>query len=279
MLEILLLAGLVVFVTHSIESITGFGCTVLALPFVIFLMKDLEQAKILLSILAWILAVYFVAAKFKSINWKQFGIILLLAGLGMPIGMWVFMNLDAVILIKLLGIFIVLSAAIQLYKCFFGIRLINTQPSQNHTDSHGSKKISFHLHNQCYSDANRLVKQLHKVSGYFFLFAGGIVHGAFAAGGPLVVLYSAGKIPDKAQFRATMCLLWTTLNTALMIRFMLEKKLNLEVGRNLLVLLPFLVAGIIAGDAIHKKVNETLFKKIVFASLLLVGVVMIFQKI
>ena len=50
MIEILLLAGLVVFVTHTLESVTGFGCTALAFPFVILLMKDLERAKIVLSI-------------------------------------------------------------------------------------------------------------------------------------------------------------------------------------------------------------------------------------
>ena len=268
----MLLVGLVVFITHTVESITGFGCTVLAFPFVIFLMKDLEQAKIILSILAWMLAAYFVVTKFRYINWKQFCIIILLAGFGMPIGMLIFQHLDTAILKKLLGIFIVFSAAIQLYKCFFGNRLKSTQPSQIHKDSHGSNKIRVHLQNLFYLCANMLLKY----TGYVFLFAGGIIHGAFAAGGPLVVLYSAGKMPEKAQFRATMCLLWTALNTVLMIQYMLEKKLNLETGRNLLFLIPFLVAGIIMGEAIHKKVNEAFFKKIVFASLLVVGVVMVF---
>ena len=243
MLEILLLVGLVVFITHTLEAITGFGCTVLAFPFVILLMKDLERAKIVLSILAWVLAAYFVFAKFGSIHWKQFGIILLFAGLGMPIGMLMFKSLDAAILKKALGIFIMISAAIQLYKSFVPATRTRSLPD---------------------------------FIGYIFLFAGGIVHGAFAVGGPLVVLYSAGKIPDKGQFRATMCLLWTTLNTVLMFQFLVEKKLSLEIGRDLLILLPFLICGIFAGEAIHRKVNEALFKKIVFASLLLVGGVMLF---
>ncbi|MDR1172105.1 MAG: TSUP family transporter [Bacteroidales bacterium] len=241
-IEILLLVGLVVFITHTLEAVTGFGCTVLAFPFVIFLMKDLEQAKIVLSILAWILAVYFAVAKFGIISWKQFGIIILFAGLGMPVGMLIFENLDAHILEKALGGFIVISAAIQLYKCFVPASVTRALPD---------------------------------FIGYIFLFAGGIVHGAFAVGGPLVVLYSAGKIPDKGQFRATMCLLWTTLNSMLLIRFFIGEKLTVEIGRDLLVLFPFLIAGIFAGEAIHKKVNEAFFKKIVFISLFLVGVAMV----
>jgi len=240
--EMLLLVGLVVFFTHSLEAITGFGCTVLAFPFVIALMGNLETAKIILSILAWVLALYFVVTKFKQIQWNQFGIILLLAGLGMPVGMLIFKSLDAVILKKALGIFIVISATIQLYKSF--------------VPTAGGRALP-------------------KWIGYTFLLSGGIIHGAFAAGGPLIVLYSSNKITDKGQFRATMCLLWTTLNTVLMFQYMLEKKLTPAIGREILFLLPFLVAGIFAGEAIHNRVSEILFKKIVFVSLFLVGITMV----
>lgn len=242
MFEILFLVGLIIFVTHTLEAITGFGCTVLAFPFVIFLMDDLEQAKIVLSILAWALAAYFVVTKFSSINWKQFGIILLLAGLGLPLGILMFKNLDAALLKKILGIFIIISAAVQLFKCYV-------------PDKGNWKLPSF--------------------VGYLFLFVGGIVHGAFAVGGPLIVLYSAGKLPDKSQFRATMCLLWTTLNTVLILQYMNEGSLTLKIGQDLLFLLPFLIAGIVVGELIHKKVSEILFRKLIFSSLFLVGVAMV----
>jgi uncharacterized protein len=238
---VLSLVGFIVFVTHTLEAITGFGCTVLAFPFVIAIMGDLELAKIVLSVLAWVLAGYFVVTKFKSIHWKQFGIILLFAGLGLPIGMLLFKNLDAIILKKILGIFIVISAGIQLFKIYFSDRKIGSVPG---------------------------------IFNYVFLFLGGIVHGAFAVGGPLIVLYSAKKITDKGQFRATMCLLWTTLNTILMVQYFFEKKLTATVGFDLLFLLPFLIGGIILGEIIHTRVSEDLFKKIIFNSLLLVGLTM-----
>lgn len=242
MFEILFLVGLIIFVTHTLEAITGFGCTVLAFPFVIFLMDDLEQAKIVLSILAWALAAYFVVTKFSSINWKQFGIILLLAGLGLPLGILMFKNLDAALLKKILGVFIIISAAVQLFKCY--------------VPNKGNWKLPSFV-------------------GYLFLFVGGIVHGAFAVGGPLIVLYSAGKLPDKSQFRATMCLLWTTLNTVLILQYMNEGSLTLKIGQDLLFLLPFLIAGIVVGELIHKKVSEILFRKLIFSSLFLVGVAMV----
>ena len=242
LLLILLLVGIVVFITHTLEAITGFGCTVLAFPFVIAIMGDLEMAKIILTILAWLLAAWFVVTKFKHIQWKQFGVIVLLAGIGMPVGMLLFKSLDAVVLKKILGVFIVLSAAIQLIKI--------------------------------YTEGNK-IGSLPGFFNYVFLLLGGIVHGAFAVGGPLIVLYSAKYITDKGQFRATMCLLWTTLNTILIFQYLFEGKLTGKIGFDLTVLFPFLIAGIIVGEIIHNRVSEMLFKKIVFISLLIVGVTMV----
>jgi len=241
--EILLLVGFVVFITHSLEAVTGFGCTVLAFPLVILLMDDLERAKITLSILAWFLALYFVVTQFKKLQWKQFGTIFIWVGAGMPAGMLFFKMFDAGTLTKVLGIFIVLSAIVELYKIF--------------VPAVASLRLP-------------------KPFGYTFLLAGGIIHGAFAVGGPLIVLYSARVIPDKGRFRVTMCLLWVVLNTVLIFQYLLEEKLTLPVGRDVLFLLPFLVAGIFTGEVIHKRISEMLFKKIVFISLLLVGMTMIF---
>jgi len=51
--------------------------------------------------------------------------------------------------------------------------------------------------------------------------------------------------------------------------------LNFEIGRNLLVIIPFLVAGIYTGEILHNKIKDVLFKKIVFAFLLLIGFILI----
>ncbi len=238
--------GLVVLITHALEAITGFGCTVLALPFVVELI-GLEKARILLAILALILAIYISITNIKKINFKEYFIILLLSGIGMPIGIYLFNNLDAFWLKKILAVFIIIASIIQLIKIF-------------------SKKDE------------ELASGKLNILYYFLLFAGGIVHGAFASGGPLIVLYAAKKLKDKSEFRATLCLLWTTLNSILIFSFYHANKLNASTSKDLLYLMPFLIIGIITGEIIHRKVNALLFKKIVFITLLFVGVVMVFLK-
>jgi len=247
---IILLLSLVVFITHALEAITGFGCTVLALPFVIAITHSMPDgllfSKIILTIIAWLLALYFVITKCRRINWKQFIIIFGLAALGLPIGMWIFDKVDAYILKKALGAFIIFSAGIQLWKIF--------RPKSVTRENKAEK----------FSPLN-----------YAYLFLGGIVHGVFASGGPLVVLYSTKKLTDKGEFRATMCLLWTLLNTLLIIQFLRRGALTANIGISLLWLLPALVLGIAVGEIVHNKVNELLFRKIVFVTLFAVGVVMV----
>ncbi len=242
LLAVILLVGIVVFATHALEAVTGFGCTVLAFPFVIAITGDIVLAKVVLSVLAWVLAVYIVATNFREVEWKQFAVIALLAGVGMPLGIYVFRSFDSALLTKLLGGFIVMSAAVQLWKVFYARQAASGRKGW---------------------------------TGYLYLLLGGVVHGAFATGGPLIVLYSAQAIPRKGAFRATMCMVWATLNSVLMIQYLATGEITRTAAVDIAAMLPFLAAGIVAGEVIHKKVNETTFKKVVFSTLLIVGIIMV----
>jgi uncharacterized protein len=221
--------------------VTGFGCTVLALPFVTALL-GLKNGVLVLAALAWLLALYFVITKFGLINFREYGVIVLFAGLGLPFGMYVFAALPAPLLKKALAVFIVLVSAWQL------IRLIR-----------GTLRES----------------RIPKPVLYFFLFLGGVFHGAFASGGPLIVLYASRVLSDKGSFRATLCLLWTSLNTILLAGFWLSGAFNAERLAQIGALLPFLGLGILAGEFIHQRVDAPVFSRVVFGALLATGLVML----
>lgn len=234
----MLLVGFVVLVTHAIEAVTGFGCTVLAFPFAQWFI-GIDRAKLVLAILAWMLALYIVATNPRKINWRQAVIIIGLAALGFPIGAFAYQHLSKEVLVKLLGGFIVISSCLQIFK-----RRMSERP-------------------------------LPRPLGWLLLFCGGIVHGAFATGGPLVVLYAARALPDKGEFRATLCLLWATLNSLMMVQFYEAGQLNAASGRDLALLVPFLVAGIVIGEIAHRRIRPELFSRVVFSVLLATGVFMV----
>jgi hypothetical protein len=247
----IILAGIVVFVTHALEAITGFGCTVLALPFItaLFGMKPGIET---LTILAWILALYIVITKWKNIDWKNFVVIIVFVLAGLPIGMYLFKYVDPAPLKRILAIFIIFASGSQLVAFWLSYREAKL----------GSKLA--------------LPRSLAKAANYVLLFLGGIVHGMFSSGGPLVVLYASKAIPDKGKFRATLCLVWATLNSIIIGSYFVNATLTAEDMTRTLYMVPFLIFGIVAGEWAHKKVKADSFKLIVFALLLITGVIMCF---
>jgi hypothetical protein len=250
------LVGITVLITHALEAITGFGCTVLALPFVTALV-GVKTGVPILATLAWILALYIVITKWKFINFKEFAIILLFVGLGLPFGILAFKNLDSRLLKKILAVFITFSAAWQVYRRF-------KRPNRANPNCPAAPEAAM---------SKRLWGRL---PYYLLLILGGMVHGAFASGGPLVVLYASKTLTDKGSFRATLCLLWTTLNTILLMNYLRSGVFTAPIISGTAGMLPFLVAGIIVGEKIHYKVDGELFGKLIFLVLLATGLFMLF---
>ena len=240
----IILSGIIVFITHTLEAVTGFGCSVLAMPFVTSLL-GMRNGVMMITVLAWILAAYFAITKRKYIDWKQFTIITGFMLAGLPIGMYLFRSIDSSGLKLILAIFICIVSVWQL------IRASRTTTVQEPLV--GKKAIPY----------------------YFLLIAGGVIHGIFSSGGPLVVLYASRKIPNKGMFRATLCLLWTTLNTILIAMYLIEGSFNKPIVLTTGYLIPFVIIGIFAGEKIHDKVNARAFSLIVFSMLLLTGIFML----
>jgi uncharacterized membrane protein YfcA len=235
-----ILFGVVVLITHLLEGITGFGCTALALPFCTLLV-GIKTAVPALVILAWILALYVIIIDHKHIVWRQFGKILLLVILGLPIGIILFSYMPETILKIVLGVFMILVATRGIYFNFKKI------PS--------SGQIPGFLLN-------------------ILLFLGGIIHGAFGSGGPFVVIYATKNLPQKSNFRATLCTLWFTLNSIIIIKDWSAGALTSSVINLLFISLPFLIAGMILGNVVHGKLNEKIFTKMIYVVLLVSGLFM-----
>ncbi len=103
------------------------------------------------------------------------------------------------------------------------------------------------------------------------LVLGGIAHGLFGTGGPMIVYVVRRRLPDKRAFRATLAVLWLALNIALLINYAsthLYTRMTAEVG-GLLALT--IVPGLIIGERIHRKLDADRFERIVWVVLLLAG--------
>jgi uncharacterized membrane protein YfcA len=93
------------------------------------------------------------------------------------------------------------------------------------------------------------------------LVAGGVIHGIYACGGPLVVYYATRVLEDKARFRATLSALWLTLNAVLLASYLVRGTLTpSSLGTSAILVAP-LIAGSFVGDWIHHRVAATTFRR------------------
>lgn len=103
------------------------------------------------------------------------------------------------------------------------------------------------------------------------LGAGGVIHGLFGSGGPLVVYFSGRQQLDKAAFRATLSALWLLLNSLLVGVFAYRGQLDAaSLQRSATLLVPLLL-GAAVGERLHHRVNVRVFRGLVFGLLFLAG--------
>lgn len=244
----IVLFGLVIIATHFLEGITGFGCTVLALPFCIAI-AGVKTAVPVLTFMGWLLALYIVIIDWKSIVFKEYLKILAFVIIGLPIGMWLFNTLPEAPLKIVLGIFMVIVSVRGLIASYISRK--NTAVKQD----------------------NKIVKWLLNVC----LVSGGVIHGAFSSGGPFIVIYAMRALPSKSNFRVTLCALWVTLNSVIIIKNFATGIMTSEVLRMIAWMIPFLVIAMIVGNKAHKRIKGHVFVKVVFLVLLVSGIFMFFS--
>lgn len=109
------------------------------------------------------------------------------------------------------------------------------------------------------------------------LAVAGVVHGLFATGGPLAVAVVHRSVPDKSTLRATLAGLWLTLNLLVEARLVADGVLG---PRSLVMsaaLIPALVLALVAGEAIHRRVPERPFRYLVAGLLAVTGAVLLIR--
>jgi len=246
--ELLRFLAVAVIVTgaHLLEGITGFGSTVIALPFLAMLL-GIKVAVPLLCLLGLPMALYIVLRSRRAIRWREFLFIALHAGIGIPFGIVLFDRMAPEALSLLL-------AAVMIGVGVRGFR--STSASRRPAaDGPGARRTP-------------LMRLL--------LVAGGVIHGSLGTGGPFIVIYASKALPEKSLFRVTLSLLWLTLNSVRTVDWLVRDRslLTPELWRIVLISLPFMAIGTLAGDRLHRRVDELRFRRIVYATLAAAGMVM-----
>ena len=228
--------SIIVFVTHYAGSIAAFGSTLLALPLLVWVITDIQTAVLVLLLVGTVQTYQIALYTVRDIRWRSFGWMLLWAALGLPIG---FLSVEILPERVLLG---VLAGAL------IGSGILRMVRSST-------------------------VKRFPEPFLIGLLVAGGVIHGAFATGGALIVVYAGLRFTDKKVFRAHLNFFWVVANTGLIVVTLLRRGLG-EVDLPVVAAaIPVVVFASYLGNRTAVRLSQDSFATVVSVLLIFAGIV------
>ena len=238
----ILLLALILVLAHLVETMLGFGDTIISLAFGLFLFS-LEVLLPALVALAILQSAWLVIRWHRQVNWRLLLITVLpLAFVGMLAGILIRDYANETVLIVVLGAFIVLVSAVELVGLY--IRKTAAGP-------------------------------LPRYLAVPVILGGGIFHGLFATGGPLIVYYAGREIREPQAFLGTLAVLWLILNVVLYVTMWIAGSAGVQSLQLAAVVLPGFIAGVVIGSLI--KVKELTFKTLTWSVLFIVGMIQLIR--
>lgn len=243
----LILFVLVIFLCFTIQGITGFGSSILAVPFLAVFM-DLKDVVVIVSLASLEIAVMMTLVSYKYVHVKEFLKISISLVCGLPLGIYLMNTLSNSYLEIMLAVAIFVLGVYNLSGLYLG-----------------KKKAVAKV------DDGKV-----KIGEYLCLFSAGVVHGVFAAGGPLVVVYGTNKFETKEQMRASFSALWVVVNIIMFVINMSQGKITSSTAVQAAWAFPAIVASIFVGKWIGDRISQKMFLTIIYIVLVFAGVFMFF---
>ena len=231
-----ILVFIVVFFANIMEAITGFAGTMLAMPPTMQLI-GIQDAKVILNILAIIVASTIAIKNHHDIDRKEFVKISSIILVGMAVGLYLSKIVPVDSLSIIYGILIIIVA----FKGLFIKKTFKTSP--------------FIL--------------------VVVLVVAGIIHGVFLSGGALLVIYAVNVLKDKGKIRATLAPVWIILNLIILAQDVAVANFTTyNLTLTLMCIVPLIMALFI-GFKLHDKMNQNVFVKVTYVLLIISGITLL----
>lgn len=113
--------------------------------------------------------------------------------------------------------------------------------------------------------------------GAMMILGSGFIQGLYASGGPLLAAAMAGVGLSKSVLRASMLVVWLTLNSGLTLWFVVGGRFTADIATAALWLFPLTMAGLWAGNRLHDRVDERQYRFVIDCVLLFAGVALLLR--
>ena len=227
----LLIAAGVIAVAYFVRGLAGFGSGLIAIP-LLALMLPLTVAVPLIVLLDYLASSSHGIRHRELIHWRDLLPLLPFSLVGVVLALYLFQQIDAVLLGKGLGVFIILFA---LYT------LSSVAPDQQ-----GGRLWAI--------PAGSL---------------GGLIGTLFGTGGPFYVIYLKLRGLGKSDFRATFAMIFLLDGAGRLLGYLVTGFYDLDVMLLAGLSIPIMMIGMYLGGHVHAEISQQTFQRAI--SLLLIG--------
>jgi len=236
---------LILVFAHTVETVLGFGASIIAIALGIYIFP-LTTILPVLAILFLLQNIWLVSRWFRYIQWRVLLLRILPAAIvGMAIGIYYRTLVGSYSqLIILLGVFVMAVSIMEIILIY-------------RTRSAGGS-LPWYI-------------------GWPILIVGGIFHGIYAQGQPMVIYYSSRELKEPAEFRATISMLWLILNAVLIVNLYTIAQINVDTLATAGIVLPGLIMGIFLGS--RMKFRTLPFKVLIYVLLFIAGLLLFVQQL
>lgn len=232
-----LLPIVVVFLAVFTQSAAGFGVALVAMSLLPGLL-GIKVAAPLVAVLALALEIVLLIRYREHLNFRAVAPIILASAIATPIGVYALKNVAEALVMRCLG---VVLAAFGLYNLF---------------------KI-------------RLPELRHPLWAWLVGLIAGLIGGAYNTSGPPVIIYGHCRRWQPAEFKSNLQGFFVLNSLFVVGNHLVSRNLTPEIWTYFLYSLPALVAGIIAGALLERRLNPSAFRQLVLALLIIMGIKLI----
>lgn len=236
----LILAAVVIAVAYFVRGLAGFGSGLIAIPLLAF-MLPLSIIVPMVVLLDYLASASHGIKHRELIKWRELLPLLPFSIIGVILALYIFKSIDAVLLSKGLGVFIILFA---IYT------LANIAPTQI-----GSRLWAI--------PAGSL---------------GGLIGTLFGTGGPFYVIYLKLLGLEKSDFRATFAMIFLLDGAGRLTGYLATGFYTLDVLLLVAASLPVMMIGMYIGGHVHVNISQQAFQRAISLVLIVSGIALLLKQ-
>ena len=234
-----LIVFIIIFLAVFTQSMAGFGFPLVAMALLPAIL-GIHVVTPLVALLIVTMEVFLLYRYWDAINFKTIFPIILIALVGIPIGILISSHLDDNLVMALLGVVLTGYAIYALLNEF--------------------------------TDRIRLPDMKDPIWAYVVGFFAGILGGAYNTAGPIVIIYGNCRRWSTAEFKGNMQAFFMVTSLVSVLGHAWNGGLTPEVWHYYLWAIPAMVAGLIAGVSMDKHISPQTFRRVVLLVLGVMGV-------